>query len=189
MWIISGPSGSGKTSICNGLLADPAWKKRIFRSVSYTTRPLRPQEKDGRDYIHVTEPQFERMERSGSFLENEKIFGFRYGTSRSMLNDARKQNKDLLLCIDVKGAQTVRKNLGKEKVCSIFLLTPELKALSQRLKDRCTEGKKDIEKRLRRVKIELSYIKKYDYVVVNDRLEDALNKVKSILTAKRCEVQ
>ncbi|MFA5039154.1 MAG: guanylate kinase [Candidatus Omnitrophota bacterium] len=187
VWIVSGPSGSGKTTLCQALLRDPFWKKRIMRSVSYTTRALRPQEKNGHDYRRVTPDEFRKMAGRKAFLEYEKIFGSYYGTPRSVLEEARRRKKDVLLCIDVKGARTVRRQLGRCRVFSIFLLTPQPGALSLRLKGRSTEGKKDIEKRLKRVKIELSHMKQYDYIVVNDRIQEALRKIKSILTAKMCE--
>ena len=187
VWIVSGPSGSGKTTLCDGLLKDAAWKSRLLKSVSCTTRALRPKEKNGRDYFHISTDKFERMIRTRAFLEYEKIFGAYYGTPRSVLKKAACAQKDVLLCIDVRGARTVRRQLGRNRVFSIFLLTPELENLPNRLKGRSTEGKKDIEIRLQRVKIELSHMKDYDYVVVNDKIQEALGKIKSILTAKKCE--
>ena len=183
-WIVSGPSGSGKTTLCEALLWDRFWKKRLLKSVSFTTRELRAGEKQGRDYRVISQEQFARLLERKAFLEHEKIFGFYYGTPKAVLDEALRKNKDLLLSIDVKGAQTVRKFLGKSAV-SIFILPPKLKALSERLKNRSTESKKDIATRLRRVKIELSYVKKYDYVVVNDDFDEALKKLKGILLAKK----
>jgi len=185
-WIISGPSGSGKTTLCEALLKDVFWRKRLAKSVSYTTRPLRRGEKEGRDYRRISEERFLRLKEDGGFYESEKIFGFYYGTPKKAFLDANKAGKDLLLSIDVKGARSLRKSLGRQAV-SIFVLPPGLKALRRRLRRRSTEGKKDIENRLRRVKIELSFMKDYDYIVVNDDLKVALAKLKSILTAKQCE--
>ncbi len=185
-WIISGPSGSGKTTLCEALLKDAFWRKRLVKSVSYTTRPLRCGEKEGRDYRHITEKRFLKLKEDGGFYESETIFGFYYGTPKKAFLDADKEGKDLLLSIDVKGARSLRNALG-QKAVSIFVLPPEPKVLRQRLWRRSTEGKKDIENRLRRVKIELSFMKEYDYIVVNDDLKVALAKLKSILTAKQCE--
>lgn len=185
-WIVSGPSGSGKTTLCEALLKDSFWKRHLLKSVSYTTRPLRSGEKDGRDYKHVPESQFLRLMRRGGFLESEKIFGSYYGTPKKAVKDAARSGRQLLLSIDVNGARTVRKYFGKH-AASIFILPPGIKVLSQRLRRRSTEGEKDIAKRLRRVKIELSFMKDYDYIVVNDDLGEALRKLKSILTAKQCE--
>ena len=186
VWIVSGPSGSGKTTLCEALLKDPALKKKIVKSVSYTTRPLRPGEREGRDYVHVSGRKFRELLARGEFLEHEKIFGSYYGTPRKAVREAAKAGKDLLLCVDVKGAATVRRFFKKESA-SIFVLPPHLGVLSERLQKRSTESKKDIAKRLRRVKIELSHRKDYDYVVVNDDLKEALKKLKSIVIAKRCE--
>lgn len=186
VWIVSGPSGSGKTTLCEALLKDPFWRKRIVRSVSYTTRPLRPGEKEGRDYVCVPPEKFRRLRAQGAFLESEKIFGFYYATPKKAVREAAAAQKDLLLSVDVKGAQSVRSFFKKDAV-SIFILPPHLGALSERLVKRSTEDKKDIAKRLKRVKIELSRMKDYDYIVVNDEFQEALNKLKSILTATRCE--
>jgi guanylate kinase len=188
VWVVSGPSGSGKTTLCAALLRDPFWKKRLMRSVSVTTRPLRPQERQGRDYTRISEAAFLGLLKKKAFLEYEKIFDAYYGTPRAVLAQAARQRKDVLLCIDVKGAQTVRRNLGRARVTSIFVVPPDIEALKQRLCRRSTEDKKDIEKRLKRVKIELSHMRQYDYIVVNDVFDEALNQLKAILAAKSCEV-
>ncbi len=183
VWIVSGPSGSGKTTLCNKLLKDSFWKKRLMKSVSCTTRPLRPGEKEGRDYFHISQKKFLRLLRQGAFLESEKIFDFYYGTPKKILEEARKRGKDPLLCIDVKGAQAVKRALRKN-IVSIFITAPGTRTLSRRLKRRCTEGKKAIEKRLKRVGMELSFARGYDYIVVNDDIRKALKKIKAILTTE-----
>ncbi|HAJ57663.1 MAG TPA: guanylate kinase [Candidatus Omnitrophica bacterium] len=186
VWIISGPSGSGKTTLTDALLKDAYWKPRLVKSVSYTTRPKRPGEVEGRDYVHIGHKDFLRLLKQRAFLEHEEIFGASYGTPKKAVEDAKKAGRDLLLCIDVKGARRVRRFFGKSAV-SVFILPPHLEALNERLVKRSTESKKDIEKRLKRVKIELSLAKEYDYVVVNDDLREALKKIKAILLAKSCE--
>lgn len=186
VWIISGPSGSGKTTLCDALLKDDHWKPRLVKSVSYTTRPKRPGEVEGRDYVHIGREDFLRLAGQRAFLEQEEIFGAYYGTPKKAVEDAKKAGKDLILCIDVKGARSVRRFFGKSAT-SIFIVPPHIGALNERLNKRSTESKKDIEKRLKRVKIELSLAKEYDYVVVNDDFSDALKKIKAILLAKSCE--
>lgn len=186
VWIVSGPSGSGKTTLVQALLKDRLWGKRLMKSVSCTTRPRRPGEKDGKDYTHISAEKFLSLAKRGAFLEREKIFGFYYGTPKKVIRMAREAGKDLLLCIDVKGAQTVKRFFSKN-ARSIFILPPRIKTLSERLRHRSTENKKDIEKRLRRVKIELSYKKDYDYVVVNDDFAAAFKKIKSILLAQKAQ--
>jgi guanylate kinase len=184
VWIVSGPSGSGKTSLCEALLRDRFWRRRLMKSVSFTTRPKRPGEREGRDYRHISTEGFRRLIRERAFLEHEKIFGFYYGTPKKNIADARSAGKDLLLCIDVKGARTVRKFL-KNRARSIFILPPGIEALSERLHKRATDDKKDIVLRMRRVKMELSYRKDYDDVVVNDDFGAALKKMKDILRAEK----
>ncbi|HQP91056.1 MAG TPA: guanylate kinase [Candidatus Omnitrophota bacterium] len=183
IWILSGPSGSGKTTLCEGLLKDPFLKKRLIKSVSCTTRPARKGEVKGKDYCHVSREEFLKLLKKRAFLEHEEIFGFFYGTPKTVVEEARKRSKDLLLCIDVKGARTVRRYFGK-RALSIFIAPPDLKVLVKRLKGRSTESKKDIEKRLKRVKIELSFAREYDYIVVNDDLKVALKKIKSIILSE-----
>jgi guanylate kinase len=186
VWIVSGPSGSGKTTLCDALLKQKFWRDRLLKSVSCTTRPLRKGERAGRDYAPVSEKEFLALKARGGLLESEKIFGYRYGTPRAVLEKARRAGKDALLCIDVKGAQSVRRRL-KSRVVSIFVVPPTIDALMGRLRGRSTEDKKAIVERLKRVKIELSYARFYDYILVNGDFREALRNFKSILLAKRCE--
>ncbi len=186
VWVVSGPSGSGKTSLCEALLKDALMSRRLMKSVSYTTRKLRPGERQGVDYVSVTTAAFLALLRRGSFLEHERIFDAYYGTPKSVITRAQRAGKDVLLAIDVKGAATVRRRLARS-VVSIFIMPPSGRALTARLNGRGTEDKKEIAKRLRRVKIEISCAKNYDYIVVNDDFREALTKIKAIMTAKRCE--
>jgi guanylate kinase len=185
-WIVSGPSGSGKTSLCEALLKNPFWGKRLLKTVSYTTRSLRPGERQGRDYRHISKERFLILKKQGALLESEKIFGAYYGTPKKAVAEAKRLGRDLLLCIDVKGARTLRRFFKKEAT-SIFILAPKEKVLRERLKKRSTENRDQIHRRLRRVKSEMGHMKEYDYVVVNDDFNEALGKIKSILTAKTCE--
>jgi len=185
-WIVSGPSGSGKTSLCEALLEDSFWKKRLLKTVSYTTRALRPGERQGRDYRPISKKRFLVLKKQGALLESEKIFGAYYGTPKKDVRLAKRQGKDLLLCIDVNGARTVRRFFKKEAT-SIFILAPKEEVLRRRLKKRSTENRDQVRRRLRRVKSEMRRMKEYDYVVVNDDFNEALSKIKSILTAKICE--
>jgi len=186
VWIVSGPSGSGKTTLCEALLRERFWRRRLLKSVSYTTRPLRRGERAGRDYVRVTPQRFRALKARGGLLESERIFGSYYGTPAQVLDDARRAGKDVLLCIDVKGAQTVRRRL-KRRTASIFVVPPTAEALTQRLKKRSTEDKKAIVTRLKRVKIELSYARFYDHILVNGDFREALRHLKSILRSERGE--
>ncbi len=186
VWIVSGPSGSGKTTLCDALLKERFWRDRLLKSVSYTTRALRQGERAGRDYVRVTPRRFLALKACGGLLESERIFGSYYGTPRKVLGDARRAGKDVLLCIDVKGAQTLRRRL-KKRAASIFVVPPTIEILMDRLRRRSTEGKKEIVRRLKRVKIELSYARFYDYILVNGDFRAALRSFKSILRTKRPE--
>lgn len=188
IWLISGPSGSGKTTLCEALLKDPFWSKKIVKSVSWTTRGPRPGEKKGQDYCYVSKDRFDALAAGGGFLEQETIFGERYGTPKSFVTKTLAAKKEPLLCIDVKGACRVRRIFGKKAVL-IFIQAPQGNALERRLSKRSTETKKDIAKRLRRAKIEFSYLRRYEYSVLNDNFNDALMQLKAILTAKHCEVK
>ena len=186
VWIISGPSGSGKTTLTRALLKDPAFRRRVLKSVSCTTRPRRASEKEGKDYFHLTEPEFRRRMKRGAFLEHEKIFGYFYGTPKAMWAQARRKGRDLLLCIDVKGAGQV-KALLKGRAVSVFVMPSGIGSLRQRLRQRSTENSQDMARRLARVKMELSFIKDYDYVVLNDDFDKALADLKSLMRSRRCK--
>lgn len=188
-WIISGPSGSGKTSLCRALLDDPSLRRSLLRSVSCTTRPLRPGEKNGGDYCHIPREEFRRLDERGAFLETQRVFDFQYGTPKTSLEAAERTGKDLLLSIDVKGAQRIRRKFGKKRVVSIFILPPHVEALGERLRRRSTENKRDIKKRLQRVKEEILYAQSYDYAIINDNFSEALGKIRAIMMAKGCEAK
>lgn len=187
-WIISGPSGSGKTTLCEALLKDRVLGKSLLKSVSYTTRLRRSNEKEGQDYHYISKDKFLELKSDNALLENEKIFETYYGTPKSIVNTAQKKGRDLLLAIDVKGAAKLRRYF-KEKAVSIFIMPPDIQSLVKRLTQRRTETKKDIEKRLKRVKIETLCARDYDYIVINDDVDAALSRIKSIMVAKKCEVK
>ncbi len=186
VWIVSGPSGSGKTTLCGALLKDPLWRRRLIKSVSYTTRALRAGEVEGRDYHHVSREAFLKLIKRRALLEHEEIFGSYYGTPRKILDQARRCRRDVLLSIDVKGASTVRRAL-KARARSIFIMPPDRTTLLNRLTHRSTETKKEIQNRLKRVKIEVLRAKEYDYIVVNKDLQKAVAALKAILAAERQE--
>jgi len=184
LWVVSGPSGSGKTTLCMRLLGRK--KIGIVRSISFTTRPVKKGEKNHRDYNFISRNEFIKKEKSGEFLEWQKVFGNFYGTSRKLVEDAFKKGKDVLLCIDVKGAIEIKKRFAKRSVF-IFIVAPSEKELIQRTKMRARENKQEMKKRLAFAKTELSYAKEYDYIVVNDNLEEAVKNLESIIVARRLE--
>ncbi len=181
MIVVSAPSGAGKTTLCGVLL-------RFFRemhfSVSYTTRPPRPGEMNGRDYHFVDPENFQRMVQRGEFAEWAEIYGYRYGTSVDHLEKVLADGRDVLLDIDAQGARQLR-----EKGISgifIFILPPSLRELERRLSRRKTEGPTALEGRLRKAKMEIAEARWYDYLIVNDELEKAQEKMKAIILAEKC---
>ncbi|MDD5423527.1 MAG: guanylate kinase [Candidatus Omnitrophica bacterium] len=178
LFVISAPSGSGKTTLCNKLLGE---KKGLERSISTTTRKPRPGEKDGVDYFFVSDKRFKRMVDSGDFLEHEENFGNFYGTPKNAIKENLKRGRSVVLSIDVKGAMKVRKEFPKKSVL-IFILPPSMKVLSKRLRSRMSDHPKMILKRLSLAKKEMAYKKKYDYRIINDRLDSAYKKLKKIIT-------
>jgi guanylate kinase len=177
--ILSGPSGSGKTTLYQKLLSSKEFKGRILRSLSVTTRPRRHGEKNGRDYLFLSEKNFLAKRRKGDFLEWQKVFLYYYATQRENVRDALQRGKNVLLSIDVKGAKVVAKKCPA--ALKIFIKAPSLKALRARLRKRATETAEDLKIRLRTAAEELREAKKYDYVLVNDDLGKCYKKLAKIL--------
>ena len=169
--IISGPSGSGKTTLYKKLLADPFFKKRLFRSISVTTRPKRAGEKHGRDYLFVSHKIFLYKRRAGHFLEWRKVFDNYYGTPKKNVRNLFKRGKNVLLCIDVKGAAVVRRKYPS--AIRIFIKTPSLEVLRRRLENRRSEGSEVINQRLKIAKQELKEASHYNHIIINDNLSKA----------------
>jgi guanylate kinase len=177
--ILSGPSGSGKTTLYKRLLLSRRLKKKLVKSISVTTRPKRPGEKNGRDYLFVSRKMFLSKVRAGHFLEWEKVFDNYYGTPKIAVRRLLKEGKKVLLCIDVKGAGTVIRRY--KKAVRIFVAAPSLAALKKRLKGRGSETSKSLDLRMRIARQEMREKKKYDYVVVNDDLTKAYKKLEKII--------
>ena len=181
LFIVSGASGTGKSTLCRAML--DAFPDLRF-SVSHTTRPPRTGDQEGRDYYFVSPPEFQKMIDGGGFVEWAEIYGHRYGTSREMLDQARREGRDLILDIDGQGARQLRTQ-GLPGVF-IFILPPSLDELKRRLKGRKTEGKEALEERLKKAQAEISQARYYDYWVVNDDLARARERLQAIIVAERC---
>jgi|SRR5581483_10390356 len=176
--VLSAPSGAGKTTIAHEILArHPA---EVIFSVSATTRAMRPGERDGIDYYFVSREKFEQLISEGALIEYESIFGNYYGTPNSEVERARQMGKSLLFDIDVKGGLSIRRQFPRESLL-IFIAPPDLKTLEARLRARKTESESTVQRRLERAQMEMSMAGEYDYVVVNDDLERAIQEVEGII--------
>jgi guanylate kinase len=181
MFILSSPSGAGKTTISRKLLAHDT---RIRMSVSVTTRPPRPGEQDGRDYIFKNQAEFDAMVAAGNFLEWAHVFGHSYGTPKAQIKAGLKAGRDFLFDIDWQGTQQLYQK-AETDVVRVFLLPPSLDELRRRLTARGTDSAEVIAGRMARAQSEIGHWDGYDYVVVNDDIEACFEKVLHILAAER----
>lgn len=182
LYIVSAPSGAGKTSLVKALLkTDPA----IRLSVSYTTRPPRPGETDGRDYHFVTRQRFEEMLADGEFLEHAEVYGNFYGTSRGSISRDLLAGHDVLLEIDWQGADQVRTHFPES--ASIFILPPSFSALRTRLAGRGQDSDEVIERRLAAAAHDVAHAEAFDYIIVNDDFDHALEDLVAITRSIRLE--
>lgn len=177
--IFTSPSGAGKTTLVRHLLSK--YKDRLGFSVSATTRKRRDGEVDGVHYHFMSESEFLKHIREHAFIESEEVYpGLYYGTLHSELERLRKVGKNLVLDIDVKGAQNV-KNLYHDKVLAVFVKPPSPEILVERLKQRGTESPEELKKRIERMNFELSHEDYFDAIIVNDSLEDALKEAERLV--------
>lgn len=175
--IISGPSGSGKTTLHKKLLLSSKLKNKLVKSISATTRSPRKGEKRGRDYLFISIPQFLKKIKKGYFLEWQRVFDNYYGTPKSTVEKLLIKGKNVLLCIDVKGAQVVSRRYPE--AIKIFIKVPSMNELKKRLMARGTESKNDLKLRLETVRKEMREAKKYDHVIVNSDLADAYKRLET----------
>jgi guanylate kinase len=175
--VISAPSGSGKTTIARAIMQK--YPGMLF-SVSATTRPPRAGEHEGRDYFFLSKEEFQRRVRMGDLVEWEEIYGDFYGTLKSEVDRALRQGTIMLFDVDVKGGLSIKKSYPDDSVL-IFIRPPSVEALQQRLLNRKTEDEATIRRRLDRVPMELEKGNQFDWQVVNDDLQTAVNKVDEII--------
>ncbi len=192
--VVSAPSGGGKTTLCERLLkACPA----MTYSVSCTTRPPRPGERNGRDYHFLAPEEFARRLRRGEFLEHAVVHGHHYGTLRAPVWRALRAGRDVLMDIDVQGAAQIRRaarhaprnDLLRRGFVDIFVAPPSLRVLKSRLTARKADSPAVIARRLRNARRELRRWKEYSFLVINDRLETAFMQLKAIVEAAHCRVE
>lgn len=183
--VVSSPSGAGKSTLCKRLRDE---FPKIGFSISYTTRAPRPGETDGVEYNFVSSETFTEMVAREEFAEHALVHSNMYGTSAAQVNEALEAGRDLLFDIDFQGGRQLRDRFGDD-VVSVFILPPSLEALAQRLRTRATDAKEVIEQRLKVARLELGHYAEYDYVVMNDDLEQAYDDLRSIYLAQRLRME
>lgn len=181
MFILSSPSGAGKTTLADRMLKKDG---EMVLSISATTRPRRPGEAHGKDYFFVSEEEFFRMRDNGEFMEWANVFGYYYGTPRSLVEDTLRAGKDVLFDIDWQGAQQLDEVAG-EDVVKVFILPPSRDELERRLRKRAQDSEDVVQKRMAKADAEMSHWAEYDYVIVNYDLDESEELLKSILFAER----
>ncbi|RRQ22094.1 guanylate kinase [Thiohalobacter thiocyanaticus] len=180
LYIVSAPSGAGKTSLVRALMERMGG---LAFSVSHTTRPMRPGEQDGRDYHFVTVDTFEAMIGAGEFLEHARVFDNYYGTSLAAVQAQLARGEDVFLDIDWQGARQVREQLPE--AYGVFILPPSRAALESRLQGRGQDGPEVIARRMRDAVSEAAHYDEYDYLIINDDFDTALNELGAIVTSAR----
>jgi guanylate kinase len=178
--IISAPSGSGKSTLVTELLKLVAG---LDFSISYTTRAPRGSEQNGKQYFFISRNEFEAMIKADDFLEHAEVFGNYYGTARRFLREAEQKGHDLVLDIDVQGAEQIKRKLPGAP--SIFILPPDRQTLERRLRRRSEDAEAVIQRRLVTASREIENYDKYDYILVNDRLEESIESLQAIVRSER----
>jgi guanylate kinase len=177
---LSAPSGAGKSTITRGLLeSDPGMRY----SVSVTTRPIRPGEVDGRHYFFVSEGEFLEMISRGEFYEYARVHGNLYGTRKAWIEEQLAKRRDILLDIDVEGGRSIKSKVPSAVL--VFILPPSMDALERRLRARGTDDDATIRRRMENARREIAHAGDYDYVVMNDDLDDTLRRLRCIIEAER----
>lgn len=180
LYIVTAPSGAGKTTLVHAVLErEPG----LALSISYTTRPPRPGEIDGRDYRFIDREEFLRLRDRGELLEWAEVHGNYYGTSRTWIEDQLQQDRDVLLEIDWQGARQVRRIFPQ--AVSVFILPPSIATLEARLRGRGTDSEATIARRLAAAREEMRHVEEFDYAIINDRLERAIDELTAVVRAAR----
>jgi guanylate kinase len=182
MLVLSSPSGAGKTTISRALLErEPG---RMTMSVSVTTRPARRGEVDGHDYHFIDRPKFDALVAKDELLEHAHVFGHWYGTPRQPVEKALREGRDVIFDIDWQGTQQLRQH-ARSDMASIFVLPPSMGELERRLRQRAQDAEAVVRSRMAKAAEEISHWAEYDYIIVNDELEDSIRRVREILSVER----
>lgn len=176
LFVVSAPSGAGKTSLVKALVES---MPTLHVSISHTTRAMRRGETDGKDYHFVSKEEFAQIEQKDGFLEHARVFDHQYGTSRKFVENLLNNSGDVLLEIDWQGAQQVKKNMPEAH--SIFILPPTLEVLEERLRSRGQDSDDSIKRRMRDAQNEINHCREFDYIVMNDRFDVALEDMQCIV--------
>ncbi|MBO4948280.1 MAG: guanylate kinase [Peptococcaceae bacterium] len=180
--VLSGPSGTGKGTVCK--VVRDSLGDNLAYSISATTRKPRTGEEHGREYFFFSKEEFEALRDQNGFLEWAQVYDNYYGTPRAFVEEVLASGRDCILEIDPQGALQVRK--ATSEAVLVFIAPPSLEELRARLTGRGTEAPEEVEKRLSCAEAELAYSNQYDYLIVNDEVEKAAEKMKAILMAERC---
>lgn len=184
LFVVSGPSGAGKGTVCSAFMKK---HPECMLSVSATTRDPRPGEKEGINYFFLTEEEFKGKIKNDGFLEYAVFCDNYYGTPKDAVIDAINKGKDVILEIEVQGAMQVRAHYPE--AAFVFVVPPSMEVLEERLRGRGTESDEVIRDRLARAKEEFKLVDKYNYVLLNDNVEDAIERLNSIILAEKCRME
>jgi guanylate kinase len=183
MLVLSSPSGAGKSTISRALLAK---HDDLTMSVSATTRPMRPGEVEGKDYIFVDTDTFQNMIKKREFLEHAKVFDNYYGTPRGPVETSLKAGKDVLFDVDWQGTQQLRQN-ARDDLVSIFILPPSIAELESRLYSRAQDSAEVVKARMSKATSEMSHWAEYDYIIVNEDIDESVAQAEAVLKAERLQ--
>ena len=178
--IVSSPSGAGKTTICKRLVQDI---ENLSLSVSVTTRLKRQNEIDGKDYFFKNDDEFDKMVKQEKFLEHARVFGYSYGTLKSEINSKITNGINVIVDIDWQGTRQIEEHIPND-IVKIFILPPSIKELEKRLGTRATESQDSFIKRMSEAKKEISHYHEYDFIIINEDVQESVNKIKSILNSE-----
>ncbi len=184
LFIVSAPSGAGKTTLCRQLVET---LPNLGFSVSFTTRRPRPGEVNDRDYTFISREEFRSKAEQGEFIEWAEVHGEFYGTSKKRVEGLLAEGNDVILDIDTQGAMQIKRKF--QDGISIFVLPPSLQILRERLETRMTDSEQEIDRRFRRAADEIKTYREYDYVIMNDNLDDAVRKFKAIIISRRSSIR
>ena len=178
--IVSSPSGAGKTTICKRLIQDI---ENLSLSISVTTRLKRQNEIDGKDYFFKSDKEFDKMVKQEKFLEHARVFGYSYGTLKSEINSKITNGVNVIVDIDWQGTRQIEEHIPDD-IVKIFILPPSIKELEKRLGARATETRDSFKKRMSEARKEISHYNEYDFVIINDDVQESVNKIKLILNSE-----